>query len=105
MWRDYYYDHHHNNMSNAKRIPVWRKGKKLGRLSRCVRCAGTGMLCDECGEPEGACECGRRLGEEPAKSECGDCRGTVGGLGHDVFTVRVQVGAEGGGPAEVVPDV
>lgn len=46
---------------------------KLGKPSVCVRCDGTGKICDTCGESEKACGC---ADDFKLFSNCEDCKGT-----------------------------
>ena len=53
-------------MSKKKKEKPAKRGK-----SKCFRCDGTGTICNECGESEGACKC-----DAMSLDDCPDCKGT-----------------------------
>lgn len=44
--------------------------------SQCFRCNGSGVICNYCGEAEGACACDEPDPEAEQWGDCPDCEGT-----------------------------
>jgi hypothetical protein len=54
------------------------KKKISENKKKCLRCDGTGQVCDVCGESEAACTCNEEENGEVVNTtfgECPDCKG------------------------------